>query len=49
MRDSKPQDDVQQHKLLEVKWFETNRDKHTNETPKQTFAYNFFKILCKYT
>ena len=48
MRDSKPQPWVQQHKSLKVTRKATNRDKHTNETSKQHFANNLFKISCKY-
>ena len=44
MRDSK-----QQHKLLKVTRNATNRDKHINETSKQFFAKNVFKISCKFT
>ena len=48
VRDSKPQQCVQQLKLLKVLWNATNRDKHINEASKQTFASNLFKISCKY-
>ena len=49
MGDSKPQHDVQQHKLLKATRNPTNRDKHIKEASKQTFANILFKILCKYT
>ena len=49
MRDSKPQRCVQQHKLLKMTQSATNRDNHINETSKQSFAYDFFKISCKYS
>ena len=47
--DSKPQRDVQQHKLLEVTWISTNRDKPINEASKQTLANNLFKMLVRQT
>ena len=49
MRDSKPQRCVQQHESLKVTRNATNREKHINETLKQAFATNLFKISCKYT
>ena len=49
MRDSKPQCDVLQHKLLEVTWFASNRDKPKTEASKQAFANNFFKMPLNYT
>ena len=49
MRDSTLQRDVQQHKLLEVTRFATNRDKHINEASKQTFANYLFKMSFIYT
>ena len=44
MGEGKPQRDVQQHKLLEVTRFATNRDNPINEASKQTFANNLFKM-----
>ena len=49
MRDSKPQRDVQQHKLLEMPKIATNREKHINDASKQTFADNLFKMSFHYT
>ena len=49
MRDSKPQRCVQQHKSLKMTRNATNRDIHINETSKQTFANNLFKMSSKYT
>ena len=48
MRDAKVQRCVQQHKSFKVTRNATNRDKHINEASKQTFAYNIFKMSCKY-
>ena len=49
MRDSKPQPCFEQHKSLKVTQNATNRDKHINETSKQIFANNLFKVSSKYT
>ena len=48
MRDSKPQRCVQQH-YSKNDTNETKPDKHINETSKQIFANNLFKISCNYT
>ena len=44
----KPQRSVKQHKLSKVKLNATNRDKHKNEAPNQTFGNNFFKMSFSY-
>ena len=38
-----------QQKSFKVKRNATNRNKHINETSKQSFANNFIKISCKHT
>ena len=48
-RDSKPQRDVQQQKLLKLTWFATNRDKPIHKASKQTFANNLLKMSFNYT
>ena len=48
MRDSKPQDNVQQHKpLSDTKCNKSKKD--INEASKQTFANNLFKMSCENT
>ena len=49
MRKSKLQSCFEQHKSLKVTQNATNRDKHINETTKQIFSFNLFKVSCKYT
>ena len=48
MRDNKTQRCVQQHKSLKVTRNATNKDKHINETSKQIFANNLFKLSYRY-